>query len=121
VTTIVSDTSARLAAECSPPLRRAATARSTRGYASGKEDYLRRLRKIEGQVRGLQKMIAADAWCPDVVTQVASATRALQEVAVGLLNDHLQHCVRDAARRSGPEGDQVLDEVTGAIRQVVRL
>jgi DNA-binding FrmR family transcriptional regulator len=56
-----------------------------------------------------------------VVTQVASATRALQEVAVGLLNDHLRHCVRDAARRSGAEGDQVLDEVTGAIRQVVRL
>jgi DNA-binding FrmR family transcriptional regulator len=69
-----------------------------RGYASGKEDYLRRLRKIEGQVRGLQKMIESDAWCPDVVTQVASATRALQEVAIGLLNDHLRHCVTAAAR-----------------------
>ena len=57
--------------------------RPARGYASGKEDYLRRLRKIEGQVRGLQKMIENDTWCPDVVTQVASATRALQEVAVG--------------------------------------
>jgi DNA-binding FrmR family transcriptional regulator len=121
VTAIVTDGRAGLADECSPPPRTGATLRSARGYASGKEDYLRRLRKIEGQVRGLQKMIEADTWCPDVVTQVASATRALQEVAVGLLNDHLRHCVRDAARRSGAEGDQVLDEVTGAIRQVVRL
>ena len=121
MTAIVTDGRAGLADECSPPPRTGATLRSARGYASGKEDYLRRLRKIEGQVRGLQKMIDADTWCPDVVTQVASATRALQEVAVGLLNDHLRHCVRDAARRSGAEGDQVLDEVTGAIRQVVRL
>jgi DNA-binding FrmR family transcriptional regulator len=108
-------------AECSPPRRTAATSRTARGYASGKEDYLRRLRKIEGQIRGLQKMIEADAWCPDVVTQVASATGALQEVAVGLLNDHLHHCVRDAARRSGAEGDQAIDEVAATIRQVIRL
>ena len=121
MTAVVTDGNAGLAVECSPPLRTGATARSARGYASGKEDYLRRLRKIEGQVRGLQKMIGADTWCPDVVTQVASATRALQEVAVGLLNDHLRHCVRDAARRSGAEGDQVLNEVTGTIRQVIRL
>jgi DNA-binding FrmR family transcriptional regulator len=121
VTTVVAGSDAGLAVECSPPLRTGTTSRSARGYASGKEDYLRRLRKIEGQVRGLQKMIDADTWCPDVVTQVASATRALQEVAVGLLNDHLHHCVRDAARRSDTEGDQVLDEVTGTIRQVIRL
>jgi DNA-binding FrmR family transcriptional regulator len=112
---------AGLAADCKPPLHTGATPRSARGYASGKEDYLRRLHKIEGQVRGLQKMIEADTWCPDVVTQVASATRALQEVAVGLLNDHLHHCIQEAARRSAIEGDQVLDEVTGTIRQVIRL
>ena len=64
----------RLAGECSPPHRIGATRRTARG----KDDYLRRLHKIEGQVRGLQKMIEADTWCPDVVTQVASATRALQ-------------------------------------------
>ena len=64
-------------------------------------------------------MIETDAWCPDVVTQIASATRALQEVAVGLLADHLCHCVRDAARRS--DADASLAEVTGTIRQVVRL
>ena len=107
--------------ECSPPARIGATPRTARGYASGKEDYLRRLRKIEGQMRGLQRMIEADAWCPDVITQVASATRALQKVAAGLLSDHLRHCVRDAARRTDAEGDQALAEVAGAIRQVVRL
>jgi DNA-binding FrmR family transcriptional regulator len=106
---------------CSPPSRTGATTRTARGYASGKDDYLRRLRKIEGQVRGLQKMIEADTWCPDVVTQVASATRALQEVAAGLLNDHLRHCVRDAARTSDSGADAALAEVAGAIRQVIRL
>ena len=79
------------------------------------------MRKIEGQVRGLQKMIEADTWCPDVVIQVGSATRALQEVAVGLLNDHLRHRVMAAARGSGDDGAASLDEVAGAIRQVVRL
>src|SRR6266581_8619620 len=93
--------------------------RPQRGYASGKEDYLRRLRKIEGQVRGLQKMIEADTWCPDVVIQVGSVTRALQEVAVGLLNDHLRHCVLTAARGSQDGGAVRLEEVTGAIRQIV--
>jgi CsoR family transcriptional regulator, copper-sensing transcriptional repressor len=121
MTATATNGNATVAVECGPSLHASATPRSARGYASGKQDYLRRLRKIEGQVRGLQKMIDADTWCPDVVTQVASATRALHEVAVGLLNDHLHHCVRDAARRSGAEGDQVLDEVTGTIRQVIRL
>lgn len=109
------------AVECGPPQRAGASVRTARGYAHGKDDYLLRLRKIEGQLRGLQRMIEDDAWCPDVVTQVASATRALQEVAVGLLNDHLHHCVSDAARRSRAEGDEALDEVTGTIRQVIRL
>src|SRR6266705_2663940 len=85
--------------------------RRARGYASGKADYLSRLRKIEGQVRGLQKMVEADSWCPDVVVQVASATRALQEVAVGLLNDQLAHCVAGAARRSDAEAEAALAEV----------
>jgi DNA-binding FrmR family transcriptional regulator len=92
-----------------------------RGYASGKEDYLARLRKIEGQVRGLQKMIEEDRWCPDVVIQVSSVTRGLQEVAVGLLNDHLGHCVVGAARSSERDGAAKLDEVASTIRQVLRL
>jgi DNA-binding FrmR family transcriptional regulator len=120
MTAVTASTDDRQTSECSPPPSTGST-RPQRGYASGKEDYLRRLRKIEGQVRGLQKMIEADTWCPDVVTQVASATRALQEVAVGLLSDHLRHCVCDAARNSGVGGDQMLAEVAGTIRQFVRL
>jgi DNA-binding FrmR family transcriptional regulator len=78
------------------------------------------LGKIEGQVRGLQKMIEADRRCPDVVTQVASATRALQELVVGLLTDHIRDCVCDA---DGPPAadDPALEEFAAAIRQVVRL
>ena len=104
-----------------PAARRAPARRPTRGYASGKDDYLARLRKIEGQVRGLQRMIEGDTWCPDVVIQVSSVTRALQEVAIGLLNDHLSHCVVDAARSSEADSGGLLDEVAATIRQVVRL
>ncbi len=110
-----------LAAECGPPPSADATIRTARGYASGKDDYLTRLRKIEGQVRGLQRMIEADTWCPDVLTQVGSVTRALQEVATGLLADHLRHCVATAIRTSPDEGERAIDEVTGSIRQVIRL
>ena len=95
--------------------------RPRRGYASGKADYLSRLAKIEGQVRGLQKMIDAGTYCPDVVVQVASVTRALQEVAVGLLTDHLDHCVVNAARASEAGGQASLGEVASTIRQVIRL
>jgi CsoR family transcriptional regulator, copper-sensing transcriptional repressor len=66
-------------------------------------------------------MIGAGAWCPGVVIQVGSATRALQEVAVGLLTDHLRHCVTQAAQDSPAESDQALIEAAGTIRQVVRL
>jgi len=111
----------RPTAECIPPPVDLRLTRSLRGYASGKDDYLRRLRRIEGQVRGLQHMIEEDRWCPDIVTQVASATRALQEVAVGLLNDHLQHCVMAAVKASDADGQTRLDEVAATIRQVVRL
>ncbi|HVX23352.1 MAG TPA: metal-sensitive transcriptional regulator [Acidimicrobiales bacterium] len=99
----------------------AAVGGRTRGYASGKADYLARLRKIEGQVGGLQRMIEEDRWCPEVVTQIASATRALQEVAVGMLNDHLAHCVLAAARQSDDDAQTQLREVAATIRQVVRL
>jgi DNA-binding FrmR family transcriptional regulator len=110
-----------LAGECVPPVRTGTPPRTARGYAAGKADYLTRLRKVEGQVRGLQKMIDNDTWCPDIVTQVGAITKALQEVAVGLLTDHLRHCVATALRTPGTSGDQALDEVTGTIRQVIRL
>jgi DNA-binding FrmR family transcriptional regulator len=119
MTTVTAHVDRPLDGECNPP--RTGPGRPQRGYASGKEDYLRRLRKIEGQVRGLQKMIEADTWCPDVVIQVGSVTRALQEVAVGLLNEHLRHCVVTAVRGSQDGGAASLDEVAGAIRQIVRL
>jgi len=111
----------RAATGCSPPQRTGTPPRTARGYAQGKDDYLTRLRKVEGQVRGLQRMIEGDTWCPDVVTQVASATRALQEVAVGLLSDHLRHCVAHAVHAAEAEGSRALDEVTGTVRQVIRL
>ncbi len=121
MTTSTASPDGGLAAECSPPPRTGPARRPGRGYASGKDDYLTRLRKIEGQVRGLERMIEADTWCPDVVTQVASVTRALQEVAVGLLSDHLRHCVLSAARTSRAGGEDTLAEVASTIRQVVRL
>ena len=109
------------AGECTPPARTGTARRTARGYAAGKADYLARLRKVEGQIRGLQKMIENDTWCPDVVTQVGSVTGALQEVAVGLVSDHLRHCVASAVRTSDADGERALDEVTGTIRQVLRL
>ena len=68
-----------------------------RGYSITKDDYLKRLRRIEGQVRGLQRMIDADEYCIDVLVQLSAVTRALQSVAVGLTDEHLRHCVRNAA------------------------
>lgn len=90
-----------------------------RGYTIGKDDYQKRLRRIEGQVRGLQRMIEEDTYCIDVLTQVSAVTRALQGVAVGLLDEHLRHCVADAARS---DDDRRTDEmVAEASRAVERL
>ena len=87
------------------------------GYAVSKDDYLKRLRRIEGQVRGLQRMIDEDAYCIDVLTQVSAASRALQGVAIGLLDEHVRHCVRDAA-----DGDANADAmVTEAMKAIARL
>ncbi len=72
------------------------------GYAGTKEDYLKRLRRIEGQVRGLQRMVDEDTYCIDVLTQVAAVTKALQAVSLGLLEDHMSHCVVEAARQATP-------------------
>jgi DNA-binding FrmR family transcriptional regulator len=75
------------------------------GYAANKEDYLKRLRRIEGQVRGIGKMVEEDKYCIDVLTQVSAATKALQSVALQLLEEHMGSCVVDAARAGGPEAD----------------
>jgi len=91
------------------------------GYTMAKDDYLRRLRRIEGQVRGLQRMIDEDTYCIDVLTQLSAATAALEGVAVGLLDEHVRHCVADAARNDDPAAaDEMVTEATKAIARLVR-
>jgi CsoR family transcriptional regulator, copper-sensing transcriptional repressor len=91
-----------------------------RGYTMNKDDYLKRLRRIEGQVRGLQRLIDEDTYCIDILTQVSAVTKALQSVAVGLLDEHMRHCVRDAAGESPQRADEMIEEATRAIERLVR-
>ena len=91
-----------------------------RGYTGNKESYLRRLRRIEGQVRGLQAMVEGDRYCIDVLTQISAATRALQEVALGLLDEHLGHCVRQAIEQGGPAAEEKVAEASAAVARLVR-
>jgi CsoR family transcriptional regulator, copper-sensing transcriptional repressor len=93
---------------------------ATPGYRDTKDDLLKRLRRIEGQVRGLHRMVEEDAYCIDVLTQVAAATRALQSVAVGLLDEHLRHCVTDAVASGGDEADRLVAEASRAIERLVK-
>ena len=90
------------------------------GYTPGKDAYLKRLRRIEGQVRGLQRMVEEDVYCIDVLTQVSAVTRALQAVALGLLEDHLGHCVSEAVASGGPEGQAKVKEAAEAIARLVK-
>ena len=90
------------------------------GYSQDSEAVLRRLRRIEGQVRGLQRMVEADTYCIDVLTQVSATTRALESVALELLGDHLAHCVREAVARGGPDADAKVREARQAIERLVR-
>ncbi|HEV2933265.1 MAG TPA: metal-sensitive transcriptional regulator [Streptosporangiaceae bacterium] len=90
------------------------------GYTPDKEDYLKRLRRIEGQVRGLQKMIEDDKYCIDILTQVSAATKALQSVALGLLEDHLGHCVTQAVAEGGDVADAKVREASEAIARLVK-
>jgi CsoR family transcriptional regulator, copper-sensing transcriptional repressor len=91
-----------------------------RGYTQDKDAYLKRLRRIEGQVRGLQRMVEDDTYCIDVLTQISAATRALQAVAVGLLEDHLGHCVTEAIEHGGPEAEAKVKEAAEAVSRLVR-
>ena len=90
------------------------------GYSDDKQAYMKRLRRIEGQVRGLQRMVDEDAYCIDVLTQVSAATRALQSVALGLLEEHLSHCVAEAVAGGGPEADAKVREASEAVARLVR-
>jgi CsoR family transcriptional regulator, copper-sensing transcriptional repressor len=91
-----------------------------RGYTQDKDAYLKRLRRIEGQVRGLQRMVDEDVYCIDVLTQVSAVTRALQAVALGLLEDHLGHCVAQAVEQGGPEAEEKVREAAAAVSRLVR-
>jgi len=90
------------------------------GYAADKDVCLTRLRRIEGQVRGLQRMVDDDKYCIDILTQVSAATSALESVALGLLQQHLRHCVADAVATGGAEAQAKVKEATDAIARLVR-
>jgi DNA-binding FrmR family transcriptional regulator len=91
-----------------------------RGYTQDKDAYLKRLRRIEGQVRGLQRMVETDVYCIDVLTQVSAVTRALQAVALGLLEDHLGHCVTEAIEEGGPQAQEKVREAAAAVSRLVK-
>ena len=90
------------------------------GYAENRDDLLARLRRIEGQVRGLQRMVEEDRYCIDVLTQISSATRALQGVATGMLDDHVRHCVRDAIDQGPQTADEKIDEALDVIHRLIK-
>jgi DNA-binding FrmR family transcriptional regulator len=90
------------------------------GYTQGKDAYLNRMRRIEGQVRGIAKMIENDQYCIDVLTQVSAATKALEAVALGLLDEHLKHCVTEAVAVGGQVAEDKVAEASAAIARLVR-
>jgi DNA-binding FrmR family transcriptional regulator len=91
-----------------------------RGYTSDKDGYLKRLRRIEGQIRGLQRMVENDEYCIDVLTQISAATKALQAVSLGLMDEHLKHCVAQAITDGGKGADEKVREASEAIARLVR-
>lgn len=90
------------------------------GYISDKDRYLARLRKIEGQARGLQRMVDEEQYCIDILTQISALTSALRNVGLGLLDDHMRHCLRDAAVLGGEEADAKFTEAAEAIARFTR-
>lgn len=90
------------------------------GYAPHKEDHPKRLRRIEGQARGLQRMVEEDKYCIDILTQISATTRALQSLSLNLLEEHLRHCVAGAIEHGGPEAETKLAEANAAIARLVR-
>ncbi|MFK4065681.1 metal-sensitive transcriptional regulator [Streptomyces sp. NPDC029674] len=90
------------------------------GYHKQKDEHLKRLRRIEGQIRGLQRMVEEDVYCIDILTQVSASTKALQSFALQLLEEHLRHCVADAAVKGGTEIDAKVEEATKAIARMMR-
>ncbi|PYE11816.1 DNA-binding FrmR family transcriptional regulator [Williamsia limnetica] len=93
---------------------------ASHGYIDDKKKYLARLKRIEGQARGLHRMVDEEQYCIDILTQISALTKALESVAIGLLDDHLKHCVVDAAKTGGAEAEVKLKEATDAIARLVR-
>jgi CsoR family transcriptional regulator, copper-sensing transcriptional repressor len=91
-----------------------------RGYSGDKDGYLTRLRRVEGQIRGPQRMVENDEYCIDVLTQISAATKALQAVSLGLLDEHLRHCVAEAVAEGGDTADAKVREASDAIARLVR-
>jgi len=90
------------------------------GYISDKKKYLARLKRIEGQARGIHRMIDEEQYCIDILTQISALTKSIEGVALGLLDDHMEHCVVDAAKVGGEEGDRKMKEASEAIARLVR-
>jgi DNA-binding FrmR family transcriptional regulator len=93
---------------------------SHHGYITDKDKYLNRLKRIEGQARGIHRMVEDEKYCIDILTQISALTSALEAVALGLLDDHLRHCVVDAAKAGGPEAEAKITEASQAIARLVR-
>lgn len=91
-----------------------------RGYSNDKDALSKRLRRIEGQVRGLQRMVDEDTYCIDILTQISAATKALEAVALNLLEGHLHHCVHEAITAGGPDAEVKITEAAQAVRRLVR-
>lgn len=90
------------------------------GYSDNKDAHLRRLRRIEGQIRGLQRMVENDTYCIDILTQVSAASRALDSFALELLDEHLHHCVRDAIAGGGTDAQDKIAEASAAVARLVK-
>ena len=90
------------------------------GYSPSKDDFLVRLRRVDGQVRGLQRLVTEDTYCIDVLTQISSVTKALQGVGVGILDEHIRHCVSEAVQEGGDTADETVEEVVAAIQRLLR-
>lgn len=90
------------------------------GYEADKDALVKRLKRIEGQVRGLQRMVEEDTYCIDVLTQVSATTKALQSVALLLLEDHLGHCVAHALVEGGDVADEKIKEASDAVARLVK-
>ena len=116
----MADTKTSTALETEADTGTVAACHTQHGYISDKARYLARLKRIEGQTRGIFRMVEEEKYCIDILTQVSAVTKALESVALGLLDDHLKHCVMDAAAEGGPIAEAKLKEASDAIARLVR-